>query len=462
MPVSVHDSPPKQMRQYTATMHARLGKVLALLRYSFWFVPALMSLAFATVSLLLTETTVSVSLPNVPWVDSLGQQGIRDLLVMIASSMITVATTAFSIIIVALQLASGQLGPRLLRNFIKDRGNQIVFGTFLGTFVYSALLLRRVGDNAGSGTQPPDLAIFLALLFGLSAVGVLIYFIHHAALSIQKDSVIARVSEELVNSLEKLYPKTIGNEPPFNASGTAQHLPERLATPWEDSYDLTLAGGGYIQAVDAVKLMKLTVKHNLQVYLIKRPGEFVNHDAAVAQIRPHDAVTPRLARALGDVFILGSERTAQQDVAFVFEQLVEIAIRALSPGTTDSFTAIRCVDRLSDALSLVARTPVPSPYRFDSDGTLRVVTKPVSFDVLVNLVLFPVAEAAARHTNVVVRLFDSICEIGDACTQRHEQRSLLGFNDYLFEVARTAPGDTAQYGGFVALHEKAKAAISSG
>lgn len=442
-------------------MRARLGKAQALLRYSFWFIPAIMSLAAASVSLLLTETEIGDPLPRIAWVDSLGTQGLRDLLMMIASSMITVATTAFSIIIVALQLASGQLGPRLLRNFIRDRANQVVFGTFLGTFVYSFLLIRRVSatETGADGSRVPDVAIFIAVLLSLTAVAVLIFFIHHAALSIQKDRVIARVSQELVTSLDKLYPIGIGKEPPYTRSGTAQHLPKSAVTTWHESYQLTHPGGGYVQAVDAVKLMKVTIKYDLQIYVMKRPGDFVNHQAVVALVRPGHLITPRLARTVQELFVLGSERTAQQDVAFVFDQLVEIAIRALSPGTTDSFTALRCVDRLADSLVLVARTPFPSPYRFDSSGTLRVITKPVSFDVLVGLVLYPVAEAAVGHTNVVVRLFEVTREIGLACKQKRERQALLRFNDFLLDVARTAPSHLEAYAGLSTLHRYARQAI---
>ncbi|MFP4508543.1 MAG: DUF2254 domain-containing protein [Spirochaetaceae bacterium] len=445
-------------------MHARLGKVRSLLRYSFWFIPAIISLAFAILSLVLTETEFAGSLPRVEWVSSLGRQGIRDLLVMIASSMITVATTAFSIIIVALQLASGQLGPRLLRNFIKDRGNQLVFGAFLGTFVYSVLLLRRIGEEGGTspGNQVPHSAVLLAVVFGLSAVGVLIYFIHHAASSIQKDNVISRVSDELVNSLEKLYPKTIGQEPPFVSDGTAQQLPRRAIDSWENGCEVSLSGGGYVQAVDAAKLMKTAVTHDLCIYLARGPGEFIYHDAVVARVVPADAVTPKVERSLRDVFILGTERTAQQDVAFVFEQLVEIALRALSPGTVDSFTAIRCIDRLADALALVARTPVPSPYRFDSSGLLRVVTQPVNFNALVTLALYPVAEAAAHHTNVMVRLFESARQIGVSCAQTHEREVLKRLNDYLLETSRAADGNRPSYADFAAFHDQAAKAISGG
>lgn len=222
---------------------------------------------------------------------------------------------------------------------------------------------------------------------------------------------------------------------------------------------LTLPGGGYIQAVDAVKLMKATVRYGMEIYLTKRPGDFVYHDAVVALIRPASTVTPRVRRALQDVFVLGIERTAQQDGAFVFDQLVEIAIRALSPGTTDSFTAMRCVDRLADALSLVARTPFPSPYRFDEDETLRVITRPLNFDVLVSLVLYPVAEAAAGHTNVILRLLESVREIGAACDEQRERQVLLRFADYLLQLAPNAPGSSEGYADIAALHQAVRTTV---
>ncbi|NBB89720.1 MAG: DUF2254 domain-containing protein [Spirochaetes bacterium] len=438
-------------------MRARLGKVRSALRHSFWFLPALLSILAAALSLAAGALGSWVDVPPVGWVYALGSQGIRDLLGMIAGSMITVATTAFSIIIVALQLASGQLGPRLLRNFIRDRGNQVVFGVFLGTFVYSALLLRTIGED-GELSSSTGVSVSFALLLAMIAVGVLIFFIHHAALSIQKDRVIARLSEELTKSVHKLYPKTIGLEPPEIVEDdriVAQRLPKSATSPWEGIVDLRVENTGYIQAVDAKKLMNVVVAADIQVYLTKRPGDFVSHGAVVAKIRSGEHVCAKTERRLRDVFVLGVERTAQQDVAFVFDQLVEIGIRALSPGIYDSFTAMRCVDRLADALSLVARTPFPSPYRFDGEGNLRVITEPLNFAVLISLVLYPLAEAAAGHTNVVARLFGAIGEIGSACGEQREREALRRFNDYLLELSQSAPGRPVEYAGLDKLHEEA-------
>lgn len=443
-------------------MRARLGKVRSSLRHSFWFIPALMTLGGALLSLALGEFGHYIDHPAFARAVPLGPEGLRDLLGMVASSMITVATTAFSIIIVALQLASGQLGPRLLRNFIRDRGNQFVFGTFLGTFVYTLLLLRRVGE----GSQPSGVSVLTVLLLTLGSVGVLIFFIHHSAVSIQKDRVIARVSEELMSSVGKLYPKTIGidrsradGEEGGDADG---ELPGRSAAQWESACELRLPSSGYVQAVDAVKLMKLCSRHDLEVFMRKRPGDFVPQGAVAAMVRPKEHATEAVLRQLCEVFVLGIERTAQQDVAFVFDQLLEIAIRALSPGVTDTFTAMRCIDRLTDALVLVTRTTFPSPYRYDREGRLRVITHPIDFDVLVSMVLYPLAEESAGHTNVISRLFRAVEEIGESAEDHREREALLRFNDYLLALARTAPGEPDRYSRIDELHEKARSTIEGG
>ncbi|MFP4330558.1 MAG: DUF2254 domain-containing protein [Spirochaetaceae bacterium] len=447
-------------------MRARLGKIRSSLRHSFWFIPTLMTVGGALLSLLVGELGDYFDLPMFRRAVPLGAQGLRDLLGMVASSMITVATTAFSIIIVALQLASGQLGPRLLRKFIRDRGNQFVFGTFLGTFVYVLLLLRRVGD----GPLPSGISVLIALLLTVVSVGVLIFFIHHSAVSIQKDRVIARVSEELMSSVGKLYPKTIGidrSEAIRNNEGREEwgrnnsegDLPDRSEGAWDDARELRLPASGYVQAVDSNKLMRLCSRHDLQVFMKKRPGDFVPQRVVVAMVRPVEHVTDSVLRQLSDVFVLGIERTVQQDVAFVFDQLLEIAIRALSPAVTDTFTAMRCIDRLTDALALVTRTSFPSPYRYDKSGVLRVITHPIDFDVLVSMVLYPLAEESAGHTNVISRLFRGVSEIGESAEDDREREALLRFNDYLLALARTAPGQPDRYSKIEELHRSAEKTI---
>ena len=219
----------------------------------------------------------------------------------------------------------------------------------------------------------------------------------------------------------------------------AQRFPQEAHHDWEESTEVVLSDSGYVQAVESAKLMRLCRRHGLCVQMIKRPGDFVGRGVTVARVRGLPRERQRLLRQLSDVFIMGIERTQQQDVAFVFDQLVEIAIRALSSAINDSFTAIRCIDRLSDALSAVAQTPFPSPYRHDADGVLRVVTQPVNFRVLVSQVLYPIAESASGRTGVILRLFRAVDEIAEECTEQHQRAVLGDFLNYLESLSTNAP-----------------------
>ncbi len=252
-------------------MGARFAKLRARLRYSFWFLPALISLGGAGLSLLLSRADMVLQTPRLHELIPLDVEGMRETLAMVASSMITVATTALSIVVVALQLASAHLGPRLLRNFVRDRANQVSFGVFIGTFLYCLLLMRFLG-NGRPQSELPVIGFAGAMVMTAGGVAVLIIFIHHAALSIQKDRVVARVSEELMESLDLLYPKAIGSPPPLlgTPDSPAQSFPQEAHGSWESAEAVLLSDSGYVQAVESAKLMRITRKYGLCVQLNER------------------------------------------------------------------------------------------------------------------------------------------------------------------------------------------------
>ena len=197
-------------------------------------------LALAAVAL--DEAVSDRWLQSLSWAYNGGAEGASPVLGTIAGSMITIAGVVFSMTLVALTLASSQLGPRLLRNFMRDTVNQAVIGTFVSTFVYCLLVLRTI-RRADEVAFVPHLAVTLGVLLALVSLGVLIYFIHHVAVSIQADQVIARVGKELFESIERLYPRRIGDAPegadprrlpphgPIRTTcSRARSLPRRTAT----------------------------------------------------------------------------------------------------------------------------------------------------------------------------------------------------------------------------------------
>ncbi|MEB3336757.1 MAG: DUF2254 domain-containing protein [Leptolyngbyaceae bacterium] len=391
--------------------HAKFRKLWDSIHSSFWFVPTLMVglaiwLAFITIGIDQRRETDIIA--DLGWAYSLGPQGSRAILSAIAGSMVTVATTAFSITIVALQLASSQFGPRLLRNFIQDTGNQVVLGTFISTFVYSLMVLRTI-DGVAQNEFVPHLAVTFGIGLAIASIGVLIYFIHHSASSIQVDQIIRRVGHDLNDAIERLFPERIGRSP--SKQNQKQGLAEIPADFDQVACSIKAVTSGYIQAIDDQQLMQIVTQKNLVLRIQQRPGCFVVRGSELVQVMPCDRVTKQLATQINDAFVFGSQRTEHQDVQFSLNQLVEIAVRALSPGVNDPFTAIRCIDQLSAALCDLAQREIPSPYRYDDHNQLRIIAEPISFAEVMDTAFNPIRQYGQSSVAVIMRLLEAIALI---------------------------------------------------
>lgn len=406
-------------------MRTKLSKLLDSLHSSFWFVPTLMVVLAIGLSFLTIQIDQSLDteiIDNLGWAYALGPNGSRAILSAIAGSMVSVATTAFSITIVALQLASSQFGPRLLRNFMQDTGNQIVLGTFISTFVYSLLVLRTI-NGVAKNEFVPHIAVTCGIGLAIASIGVLIYFIHHSASSIQVDHVISKVGRELDDVIDRLFPKQIGrgaskhrNEPSIN------DIPadfDRAARP------IQATSSSYVQAIDTDRLMELATEGNLLLQIQKRPGDFVVKGSPLAMVYPAEAVSRKLPEQINSAFVLGSQRTDQQDIEFSINQLVEIASRALSPGINDPFTAVRCVDQLSAALCHLAQKEIPSAYRYDDGDKLRVIAEPVSFVDAINAAFNQIRQYGQTSVAVTMRLLEAIAVIAPFTHTKVDRAALL-------------------------------------
>ena len=350
----------------------RLVNLWDSLRSSFWFLPTLFTGAAVglAVGLLALDRRAGLEeLAESRWLYAGGPEGARSLLSAVAGSIVNVVALAFSITIVSLQLASAQLGPRLLRNFVRDRGNQVVLGTFVATFVYCLLVLRTVrgGEGIADSAFVPHLAVTGAVALALLSIGLLIYFIHHASTSIQADRVIAAVATDLEGAIDTLFPEPLGHAPP-----AADRAPAP-AGGIEAGAAVAATTHGYISSIDGDTVLEAAGEADVLIRLAHRPGEFVIAGEPLAHVVPGERLDDRLARRLVRAFVVGSERTLIQDTFFGFEQLVEIATRALASNHIDPTTALRCIDRLAAAVAGVSQRRLPSPCRRDTDGIVRVV-----------------------------------------------------------------------------------------
>jgi uncharacterized membrane protein len=354
------------------------------------------------------------------WLYTGSADGARQLLATVAGSMITVAGVVFSVNIVALSMASSQFGPRLLRNFMRDRSNQLVLGTFIATFVYCLLVLRAVRGH-DDGDFVPHFAVTGAVLLALASVGVLIYFIHHASVSVQAPIIVANVGRELQSSIDTLFPEELGKAsqevPQEDAAG---RMPERFES---EARPVCANCDGYVQVIDDDKLLGIATEHDLVIRVVHRPGHFVVAGDSIALVWPQP--NEEIQRGILDAFALGKHATPTQDVEFVVNQLVEVAVRALSPGINDPFTAVACIDRLGAALACLAGRKIPSPYRYDEEGRLRVVAYPLTFTDIADAAFRQIRQNGRSHAAVLIRMLETIATVWKHARRPDDKDSLL-------------------------------------
>ena len=351
-----------------------------------------------------------------------GAEGASSLLGAIAGSMITIAGVVFSMTLVALSLASSQLGPRLLRNFMRDTTTQMVLGTFVATFLYCLLVLRTI-RRAEEIAFVPHLSVTFGVLLAVVSVGVLIYFIHHVSVSIQANEIVARVGTELIEGIERLFPENIGR-------GAPRIPTEPPDAGFLDTFDrearpIGSAGEGYLQFVDGDDLIALAIQEDVVIRLERRPGQYVVATRPLAIVWPGNKVTDQLIDRVNSAFALGNQRTSGQDIEFAVNQLVEIAIRALSPGVNDPFTAMVCVDRLGSALCRLAELDMPSPYRHDTQDQIRVITPVFTFPDVTDAAFNQIRQYGRSSTAVTIRLLETIAEVAGSAHRPEDCAALL-------------------------------------
>ena len=388
------------------------------IRHSLWFIPGLAVLAAAAAALgmLALSEALGQADADFPIVFSAGPDGARATLQAIAGSVITVAGVVFSITIVALQLTSTQFSPRVLRNFLRDRPNQLVLGTFMGTFTYCLLVLRtiRSEDELRGDAFVPNLAITGALLLAFLSLAMLIYFIHHISVRIQVTSIVGSVARDTLDTIRHVaawsepqpkrgwlpMPAVASAPPPPSGAIPASAAPSGAAM-------LHARESGNLQLVDLAGLVAHARESGGRYRLLVAPGAWVQDRAAVASFAPADRAAvdvERHERELHEALAVADERSSQQDVAFGIQQLVDIGIKALSPSVNDPTTAMACIDRLVEVLIAAGLEDDPPRGFADLDGALRLEVPFPGFDELVPLAFDQVRHYGATTPAVVIHL----------------------------------------------------------
>jgi len=393
-------------------MLSRLRTLVTTLTDTLWFVPGLIALFMSALAVVMVEVSSMVDgevLARFPRVFGASADSSRSLLSAIAGAMITVAGLTFSLTMVAVTQASSQYTSRILRNFMRDRGNQVVLGIYVGMFAYCILVVRtiRSGDE---GQFLPSLAVVLGIVLAIGSVGMLLFFVHHIANALQASTIIHRITAETLTAIERAFPSRRGeaaDEATPDDAGSGDAIPDGAWQP------VGARATGYVQSVDNDGLLELADSLDAVVRIVPAVGDFVIDGHPLAWVAPAHAAgrqVPFASSALRDVagtLKISSYRTVEQDAAFGIRQLVDIALKALSPGINDTTTAITCIDHLGAIMVRVVDRRDVSPARAIA-GVVRVIAPAQTFETLLGLSFDEIRRSASTNVSALTRLLTTI------------------------------------------------------
>jgi uncharacterized membrane protein len=387
-------------------------------RSSLWFLPSVMVTAALLLAIGLVKLDASLDIDfneAGPRIFGASSDGARKVLATIAGSMITVAGVIFSVTIVTLSLAANQYTPRILRNFTKDRGNQIVLGFFMGLFTYCLTVLRTI--RGGEEGFIPAFSVLAAIIFAVIGIFLFIYFIHHSTLTIQTGEILSAITAETIQAIDLLFPDELGED-----AAEHQDRPPLPPSPGEPGWFwIHSSRSGYIQAVQQDSLLGWARQHVAVVKMEKGVGDFVVEKSRLLSVWCDQEPDEERVRELNQMYTINPHRSIEQDPAFGVRQIVDIALKALSPGVNDSTTASTCVDHLTRVLHRMIHRATPSCYRH-ADGQLRVIACGDSFQSLLDLALHEIRQNLRGNVALLLRILQRLAELGE--TKASAERKL--------------------------------------
>lgn len=386
---------------------------------TFWFVPVLIIGLSILLSIGLVSLDSLLALPHEGWfrfflVDS--SASARSILSTISGAMIGVAGTVFSVTLVALTLASSQFGPRLVKNFMYVRLNQIVLGSYIATYLYCLLVLNTIRDGSGY-LFIPSLSILVAIIATIANIILLIVFIHQIAMSIQADTIIADISDFLSKQVETLFPEKIGEE-------IEEEDAPKLLPKYKSSTVIRAPRSGYLQYINGEGLMEIAIEEDALLTLYHRSNSYLAEGVEIGTIYSDAGWEEDKLEQILNQFVIGKTKTAQQDLEYSIHQMVEIAARALSPGINDPYTAIACIDNLTTTLCRLAQVQFPSKYRYDENGKIRIVADVLKFEGVLDAAFNQIRQFSGGSTAVIIRLMEALIII-QRFTQREEHKKAV-------------------------------------
>lgn len=403
---------------------------------SYWFYPALFALgalALAFITVELDRSGLAERLGNVPWIRPAHPEGASNMLTVIAGSMIGVASTVFSITIAAVAYASGNYGPRLLTNFMEDRGNQLSLATFVGTFVYAITVLRSVRFGAEEplavseasaqfASFVPQLSLLIAYALMAVSIAVLVFFLNHIPASIRINSVLEGIGKRLIRDIAARFPDPASGE-------IEMRMPE--------GRPINADAVGYVQRIDFERLERIANKVGGRLRLAIRTGDFLHPKVPIAYWSDDDDLDDLRDDDIRETLTLGGMRTPSQDLHFLMDELVEIGLRALSPGINDPFTAITAVHWLGAATAELGRRDLVHKFAEGEDSDdQRVALRNDDFVHFVSRGFGTIRSAVATSPAAALVTFEAIADAAITLDDETRKQVLVNEGKLLIRQAR--------------------------
>ena len=358
---------------------------------------------------------------TMPWLLDRGDvDDLRVLTGTVAGASITTLALVLSLTMVVLSNASTQFGPRLVRSFLRSRVTKVTISVFTGLFVYSILVLDSASatgqaDRPVDGRFLPEVGGTVVLVGSIAAVSCLIWYLHHITSSIQLSALVAAVVSDLDEAVLR-----VGE--PLHDAGSAHgaRSADDLRTAWEsmsagveaDGVEIETARSGYVQLIERRPLVDAAVAAGGVVQMVVRAGDFVVEGQTIARVHPPSAAAA-LAEACAKRIDVGPHRTLDQDLQLAVDQVVEVALRALSAAVNDTFTGLTCLDWLAEALITLSSATLGRTVHADASGAPRLVERQHSYAGIVNSAYEKIRQAGVDNPAVTIRLMESIGRVAD-------------------------------------------------
>jgi len=444
-------------------MRLKISEIVFAIRSNFWFIPALLSLIAIIAAFFIVEADLWIAQSVLKgYIPSLRMpvESARLVLSTIAGSMITVASLVFSLTLVALTMISQQLGPRALLHFMDDRPTQIVLGLFIATFLFALVVLTRLDEEVVDG-RVPGLAVIAAVGLSVVALGTVIHFIHHIATRIQADVLVAELGSDFRHAAETFVSRVTSGDA-FESDDEREKLLARFAD--DDCYEIALESSGYLLRFDAHAMCRLAKKHGLVLRVEERPGAFVlaGHPLLTAVADGNGEVQDSTLSHFRGELSVGSRRTPQASIEFDLKALVEVALRALSPGINDPYTAAACIDRLADGIRVLMARATEQRVTRDGDGNVRVLHMPEPFNRNLSLAFDSIITAGQGQAIILSKLAEVLSQLRGAASHPHHHEAITQQLERVVTLARRQPFSREQQEEIFAFADLAPPLAGSG